>query len=46
MFYTVQPKAHTTDYFKKERTALDRIDVFSFGVLILHLFTQKMPIPI
>ena len=41
----IPPEAHTTDYFKKKRTALDRFDVFSFGVLILHLFTQKMPVP-
>ena len=39
------PEAHTTDYFKVENTALDRFDVFSFGVLILHVFTQKMPKP-
>ena len=39
------PEAHTTDCFKVERTDLDRLDVFSFGVLILHLFTQKMPKP-
>ena len=39
------PEAHTTDCFKVERTDLDRLDVFSFGVLILHIFTQKMPKP-
>ena len=36
-------ETHTTDCFKVERTNLDKFDVFSFGVLILHIFTQKMP---
>ena len=36
------PEAHT-DCFRVERTALDRFDVFSFGVLILYIYTQKMP---
>ena len=38
------PESHT-DRFKVERTALDRFDVFSFGVLILYIYTQKMPKP-
>ena len=38
------PEAHTYR-FKVERTALDKFDVFSFGVLILYIYTQKMPKP-
>ena len=38
------PEAHA-EYFRVESSALDKFDVFSFGVLILHIFTQKMPIP-
>ena len=39
------PEALTADCFEVERTDLDRLDVFSFGVLILHIFTQKWPDP-
>ena len=38
------PEAHA-DYFRVKSTALDKFDVFSFGVLILHVFTQKIPKP-
>ena len=38
------PEALQSDY-KETRDDCDKLDVFSFGVLILHVYTQELPIP-
>ena len=44
MYMPPEALAHKSDY-KETRDNFDKIDVFSFGVLILHVYTQQWPKP-